>query len=195
MENTTNEDMTPFDAGRYIESLLGDDDGTMLAQMALYRSSILAVLGREGILELVRTIIDEAKYVQYYSRRSRREMDSRRIIANLRIDYTEALKNKAYVERFINGIKTEKDIDDFLVYVLRDEVIRKIGAKVAAALEPHWKKAKAVISEIAAQAEDEEKAKQLLNQPIFMSSISGILIGQRDSGDPNNFLVSLSVMI
>ena len=80
-----------YDAAEVIDSLLGGDDGSILAAMAHYKASLLSLFGREGIVSLMRNAVDVAPHVTYFSQRSRREIDPARPTVNLRVDHERAL--------------------------------------------------------------------------------------------------------
>jgi len=149
------EEAAAYDAAAAIDALLGADDGTILAAMAQYRSSLVTLFGRDGVVELLRKAVDDAPNVEYFTRRSRREIDPARPQVNLKVDDVGAmaahpslvpvgLRSKG---SFGNGA-TEKEQEAIVAFksaVLYEEVCMPMAKVMNEALQRHWNKAKGVL--------------------------------------------------
>ena len=134
-----------FDAAEKIDQLLSGDDGALLAAMARYKASMLELFGRDGIIEILRETIDAAQHVEYYSRRSRREIDPTRPEVNLRVNHEAALAASSDLLAKYQGIDiagSEDKLTAVKAAVIYDEVCRPMATKMNEILAPHWEKAK-----------------------------------------------------
>ena len=177
----TNSSDTAFDAAEKIDSLLNADDGTILASIAYYKSSLLEMFGRAGLVEMLRTAVDEAPDVDYYSRRSRREIDPGRPEVNLRVNDAGALEAVPGLGKYLIGTGAGRtdDLDsgvdsqhDALVSVksgaIFEQVCRPMVSRMNATLEPHWPKAR---SRLISRGLDPDLARLLLTN-IFTIRVS-----------------------
>lgn len=152
-------DTNIYDAAEAIDALLEASDGELLAAMALYKSSLLELFGRSGLVEILRQAIDEAPTVDYFSRRSRREIDPGRPEVNLRVDDAAALvahpalltgSLRGVASVLNGGIASDQDhatLLEFKSAVVFEEVCRPMATKMNAALAPHWERAKSRLAQ------------------------------------------------
>ena len=184
---------TTYDAAEKIDSLLDDDDGALLAAMARYKANVLELLGREGIVEILRECIDAAPNVEYFSRRSRKEIDPVRPEVNLRVDHAAAVA--AFPETFPKfvGIASEPKIDDkeltaIKAAVIYDQVCRPMATRMNEILAPHWEKAKVYMT-----------YKKLIKDPrdliLLLCTLFSVRVGTDASVAPNDRMCSLIVFI
>ena len=176
---TSNSDAA-FDAAEKIDSLLSADDGTILASIAYYKSSLLEMFGRDGLVEMLRMAVDEAPDVDYFSRRSRREIDPGRPEVNLRVNDAGALEAmpdlKQLAGRFGGRVEdldsNESKQHDVLVSiksgVIFEQVCRPMASLMNEALGPHWQKAR---SRLISRGLDPDLARMLLTN-IFTIRVS-----------------------
>lgn len=141
-----------FDAAENIDKLLEGSDGALLAAMARYRSNLLELIGRDGIVEILRTTIDQAPNVEYFSRRSRREIDPARPEVNLRVDHAAAVKAGGdTLARYASAVSraqiSEADLTAVKAAVIYDQVCRPMASRMNELLAPHWQKAKTYMQE------------------------------------------------
>ena len=197
MSETTEE---IYDAGKAIDELLGGDDGRLLAAMARYRSSILELFGREGIVELIRQSVDEAKTVEYFSRRSRREIDPGRPEVNLRVrdslawEAHEAIASKfkqsgVFTPAGLGSGATDDEhakISAFKASVIFQEVCNPLATKMCDALRPHWAKARAKLIE---DGLDESMARMMIYN-MFV-----VRVGQDKAVKSEDKLCTLSLFV
>ena len=177
----TNNSDAAFDAAEKIDSLLNADDGTILASIAYYKSSLLELFGREALVEMLRKAVDDAPDVEYYSRRSRREIDPGRPEVNLRVNDPQAMDSIPDLKRHLDraGVSRTDELDsgddrhhDVLVSVksgtIFEQVCRPMASRMNAVLEPHWQKAK---SRLVSRGLDSDLARLLLTN-IFTIRVS-----------------------
>jgi hypothetical protein len=141
-----------YSAAEALDALLGQDDGALLASMAHYKTSLLELFGRDGIVEILRQSIDEAAHVDYYSKRSRREIDPRRPEVSLRVDDVASMLARGeqpYNPQTASGRTDEEHtmIARYKTDVIFEQVCRPMASRMNAALTPHWEKAKTHLTE------------------------------------------------
>ena len=163
------------DAAEVIDSLLGDDDGSILAAMAYYKSSLLTLFGRDGIVSMLREAVETAPHVAYFSQRSRREIDPIRPTVNLRVDHEKALAENEQLksEWGMKSYEDEKDLLSLKAMVIHTEVCRTMTTKMNGVLAPHWEKAKAYAGKNQAMKQAlNEKALKLILCTMFSIRVS-----------------------
>lgn len=135
-----------YSAATVIDELLEMDDGELLAAVARFKSSVIVFFGRDGIVEIIRKAVDNAPNVEYFSRRSRKEIDPTRPEVQLRVDHEAAIKSsEALKQQFghrLRGAMTEKEILDVKAAVIHDQVCMVMMNEMNEAFRPHWGKAK-----------------------------------------------------
>lgn len=148
---TTEDINDTYSAAEAIDALLQNDDGELLAAMARYRTNLLELFGRAGLVEMLRTAVDAAPDVEYFSRRSRREIDPGRPEVNLRVDAKSALTSSlALQSRFISGAHDETTMTALKAAVIHEQVCIPLTTQINSALTPHWSRAKSRLQENAA---------------------------------------------
>jgi hypothetical protein len=140
-----------YDAAEKIDELLDGDDGALLAAMARYKANVLELFGRDGIVEILREAVDSAPHVEYYSRRSRREIDPLRPEVNLRVDHMKAISDRIdSLERYSNWKDSDggdKELTAIKAAVIYEEVCKVMATRMNETLAPHWTKAKTYMTE------------------------------------------------
>jgi hypothetical protein len=141
-----------YNAAEAIDSLLEADDGQLLAAMSHYRDSMVTLFGRDGIVEMLRKAVDAAPNVEYFTKRSRREIDPARPQVNVKINDTAAMTAHPQLipaaarPRGDLGTgasdKQHEDIVRFKSAVLFEEVCIPLATEMNEALHRHWGKAK-----------------------------------------------------
>ena len=138
-------------AAETLDALLSQDDGALLATIARYKTSVTELFGREGIVDLLRIAIDNAPNIEYFSRRSRREIDSARPAVNLKVDHLSALDNNADLKARFAGrgdVATDKHLMvELKAAVIHEEVCIPLASSMMEKLAPHWAKSKVHIKE------------------------------------------------
>jgi hypothetical protein len=181
-----------FDAAEKIDALLDGDDGALLAAMARYKANILELFGRDGIVEILREAIDNAAHVEYFSRRSRKEIDPLRPEVNLKVDHLKAVADKCEsVSRFAGTSSwesDEKDLTALKAAIIYDEVCRPMATKMNEALAPHWAKAKTYMT-------DKKIVKNPKDLIMLLSTLFSVRVGTDSNVAPNDRICSLIVFI
>ena len=183
---------TTFDAAEKIDALLDGDDGALLAAMARYKANVLELFGRDGIVEILREAIDNAPHVEYFSRRSRREIDPLRPEVNLRVNHSAALDARAeslakYVGRSIENID-DAELTAIKAAIIYDEVCRPMTSRMNEALAPHWAKAKSYMT-------DRKIVKDPKDLIMLLCTLFSVRVGTDDKVGANDRMCSLIVFI
>lgn len=172
-----------YDAAEAIDELLSESDGQILAAMAFYKSSLLELFGREGLVEILRQAVDSAPNVEYFSRRSRREIDPGRPEVNLRVNDAGALaahESLAAEMRVagipdaakLNSLQTDEEhakLVSFKSNVIFTEVCVPMATRMNEALAPHWERARSRLIDLGLSP---ERAR------LMMCSMFSIRVGQ-----------------
>ena len=158
-----------YDAASAIDKLLDGDDSQLLLAISRYKSSVLELFGRNGLVSILCDAVDAAPNVDYYSRRSRREINPLRPEVNLRADHVAAMTNDPELHsrwrfKVANGL-SEVELLSMKSDVIHTQVCREITNVMNLALQPHWTKAKAHAKE--KYAELDERLLQLMLCTIF----------------------------
>lgn len=135
-----------YNAAEAIDRLLEKEDVDLLLAIARYKSSCLELFGRAGLVEVMRSAIDEAKNVEYFSRRSRKEINPLRPEVNVRVDHEAAVAEDSELSsrwkfKLANGL-SEKELLSIKSDVLHTQVCRTITEVLNKALQPHWERTK-----------------------------------------------------
>ena len=157
------EDGSAVHIGREIDKLLDMDDGTLLAEMARLRSNLVALFGRDEIVALIRKTVDEAENVEFFTHRSRRDIDKYRPVVSLHVIPSDRIR-EVYGDTLGVGM-LDKDwnelpfgsgvqIDDpqqikyysLLSGIIHKEICTVIAEEMRLALQKHWEKAKIKMS-------------------------------------------------
>lgn len=188
---TTADTGATFDAAEKIDSLLRADDGQLLASIAFYKTSVLELFGREGLVEMLRDAVDAAPNVDYFSRRSRREIDPGRPEVNLKVDDAgawDAVEGLAARMRQ-SGVHRAEDLgtgatedQHRLVVTLKtsvvfEQVCRPLASRMNEALAPHWEKAR---GRLVAQGLDESMVRLLLTNMFVLRVAQDAKVASRD---------------
>jgi hypothetical protein len=138
-------------AAETLDALLSQDDGALLATIARYKTSILELFGREGVVDLLKVAIDNATNVEYFSRRSRREIDSARPEVNLKVDHLKALSENVDLKARFAGrgdVNTDKKLMvELKAAVIHEQVCIPLATALMEKLGPYWAKAKSHVTD------------------------------------------------
>ena len=145
--------------GRQIDDLLEMDDGSLLAEMARIRTNLVSLFGNDEIVALIRKTVDEAENVEFFTPRSRKNIDKHRPIINLHV-IPENIREK-YASSDIGQSMNEEDwkyfpfgknnkVEDpqqikyyrLLSGIIHREVCSVVAETMRLALNKHWQKAR-----------------------------------------------------
>jgi hypothetical protein len=147
------------ESAEYIDSLLDADDGSLLAAIAFYKASVIELFGRDGIVEMLKNAVDNAANVDYFSRRSRREIDPARPSVNLKVDHKAVIDtHNALKARFAGRDMTSKSVmTELKAAIIHEQVCQPLASYMSEKLAPHWATAKSHVT----KKYSEEAAKKL----------------------------------
>jgi hypothetical protein len=131
---------TLYNAAKVIDDLLDKDDGEFLASLARYKFNLIELFGRENLTILLKECISEAPYINYYSKRSEREINPNRPSVTLKVDEISAVKENSQLNQ------NAKDLLDLKAIIVNRYVCAPLIAKLNVFLEPHWAKSKQFIN-------------------------------------------------
>ena len=182
-----------YSAAEAIDALLEEDDGALLAAMARYKSSIIELFGRNGVVEILRSAVDAAPHVEYFSRRSRKEIDPNRPEVNLRVDHVKAVaENEVLAARWKNVENIdERDLLALKAAVIHEEVCRAMATTMNEALAPHWEKAKGFFSNL----QKERGGDQVKVLKLMLCTLFTVRVGADPSVQAADRLCTLLVFI
>ena len=183
--NTGEHEPPTYAAAAAIDALLDQDDGQLLASMAYYKASLVTMFGRAGIIELLRAAVDAAPHVDYFTRRSRREIDLARPAVNLRVDDAGALAFDPQLDPTpsrgplgLGATDAEHDrILQFKTAVLYTEVCVPMADEMNKALRQHWDKAR---DYLVARGLDQTAARMLLTNMFVVRVARGPTVPSQD---------------
>ena len=129
-----------------IDELLSADDSELLLKVAQYRQSIIDIFGRQSLLEILCDSIEKAENVEFFSRRSRREINPARMEVSIRVNHTKAIETNLEIKsrwegKYRLGLE-EKDILTIKSDIIHTEVCREVSSYIVSRLQPHWENAK-----------------------------------------------------
>jgi hypothetical protein len=141
-----------YNAAKAIDDLLELDDGALLASLSRYKTSIIELFGREGMVNLICQVIEQANYIDFFSKRSKREIDPGHPEINLRVNHLEAIKNEESFKKYSRYLNQNEKLDQKLLTEIKTAVIYNqicypLATEMSKALAPHWKKSKKFIND------------------------------------------------
>ena len=158
-----------IDIGRQIDDLLDMDDGKLLAEMAALRSNVLSLFGLDEIVDLIRKSVDEAENVEFFTDRSRRDIDKHRPVINLHVipdnirekyqgrEFSQNMSEEDWKMFPFGEINSKPDSAQQIKYykllsgVIHSEVCSVIAETMRKSLEKHWEKSKNYMNKVGSE--------------------------------------------
>ena len=186
------EENSMYSAAETLDSLLGKDDGELLAAIALYKSSIITVFGRDGIVEMMKNAIDNAVNVEYFSRRSRKEISYTRPEVNLKVNHVKALEASQDLKVRFAGrdVRDTNTLMALKAAVIHSEVCEPLATKIMSELAPHWEKSKKFVETKYSKVAADKMA-------LMLCTMFSVRIADPTTAnmDPNDRMCILSIFI
>jgi len=166
----------------YIDSvdLMTNDDLKNLSDIREVKQRVLSYINIEVLVEEFLHIIDKSKYIDLRSERSRKFIDKKRPVFNLKIDLEKAKKDDYFKDKNYHSSMRQDEEQHFATNIIHYDLISKINGYIMSCLKQNPKLIDYIASkDIFKDCNKEER--DFLNNVSLISNIFAIRFSEQDS--------------